>query len=284
MYILGGSSAKSVTTNLAKMMKQPIAKTVHKRFPDDEFYVRILDNLKGKDVVIVQTTYPDEKIIELLLLQDAVYEAGAEHVTVAIPYFGYSRQDKKFLNGEPISARAIAEHINLRADKIIMVDPHKEHIIKFFKTPGKSCSAIPEIAQYLKHKHIDFILAPDKGAKERAKEAASILCCEYDYLEKTRIDGATVKIQPKNLDIQGKKIAIVDDIISTGGTMATSVKELKKQGANQVLVACTHGLFIRGAKKKLLSAGCDEIIATDTIENEFSKVTVAPCIAKEVES
>jgi ribose-phosphate pyrophosphokinase len=280
MYILGGTSAKTIAGNLAAALQQPLLQVTYKRFPDDEFYIRVLDPIEGEDVLLVQTAYPDTKIIELLIMQDAVHDAGAKKIMVVLPYFGYSRQDKKFEEGEAISARAIAQHISLHADAVITVDPHKEHILNFFSVPAYSCSAIPTIALYLKEKNIDFILAPDKGAKDRAQEAAMLIHCEYDYLEKTRIDGTTVKITPKKLDARGKHVAIIDDIISTGGTMANSIKELKKQGAKSVSVACTHGLFVGGAKEKLLSAGCDEIIATDTIENEFSKVSAAPCIAE----
>jgi len=280
MYILGGTSAQSIATNLANRLRQPLAHTTYKRFPDDEFYVRLHDDIAGQDVLIVQTAYPDSKIIELLLIQDAVHDAGAKKITVILPYFGYSRQDKKFEEGEAISAKAIAQHISLHADCVITVDPHKEHILRFFTVPAYSCSAVRTIAQYLKGKHIDFILAPDKGARERAKEAAALIDCEYDYLEKTRIDGTTVKITPKKLDARDKHVAIIDDIISTGGTMANSIKELKKQGAKSVYVACTHGLFAGGAKEKLLSANCDEIISTDTIETEFSKVSAAGTIAE----
>jgi ribose-phosphate pyrophosphokinase len=280
MYILGGTSAKNVAANLATRLQQPLLHTIYKRFPDDEFYVRILDDIAGQDVMIVQTAYPDPKIIELFLIQDAVHDAGAKKITVILPYFGYSRQDKKFEEGEAISARAIAQHISLHADCVITVDPHKEHILKFFTVPAYSCSAVSTIAQYLKGKNIDFVLAPDKGAKERAREAAAHINCEYDYLEKTRIDGTTVKITPKELDARGKHVAIIDDIISTGGTMANSIKELKKQGAKTVSVACSHGLFIGDAKEKLLTADCDEIISTDTIETEFSKISAAECIAE----
>ena len=280
MFILGGTSARTIAEDISKELQQPLIEVTYKRFPDDEFYVRILDDVKGEDVLIVQTTYPDTKIVELLLMQDAVYEAGANEITVALPYFGYSRQDKKFEDGEPISARAIAEHISLHADRIITADPHKEHLLNFFNVPAYSCSAVVEIAKYLKEKDVDFVLAPDKGAKKRAQQAAGIIDCEYDYMEKTRIDGTTIKIKPKNLDAKNKNVAIIDDIISTGGTMAKSIRELKKQGAKKVSVACTHGLFVGGAKEKLLSAGCDEIISTDTIEDEFSKVKTAPCIAE----
>jgi ribose-phosphate pyrophosphokinase len=280
MYILGGTSAKTVAGNLATTLHQPLLQVTYKRFPDDEFYVRVLEPIDGEDVLLVQTAYPDPKIVELLIMQDAVHDAGAKRIIVVLPYFGYSRQDKKFEEGEAISARAIAQHISLHADSVITVDPHKEYILKFFTIPAYSCSAVSSIAQYLKEKNIDFVLAPDKGAKDRAKEAASIINCEYDYLEKTRIDGTTVKITPKELDARGRHVAIIDDIISTGGTMANSIKELKKQGAKSVSVACTHGLFVGAAKEKLLSAGCDDIISTDTIENEFSKVSAAQCIAE----
>jgi len=280
MYILGGTSVKNVARNLANKIQQPLLQAIYKRFPDDEFYVRVLEDISGEDVLIVQTAYPDPKIIELLLMQDAVHDAGAKKITVVLPYFGYSRQDKRFEEGEAISARTVAQHISIHADCVITVDPHKEHILKFFSVPAYSCSAVSTIAQYLKEKNIDFVLAPDKGAKERAKEAATLIDCEYDYLEKTRIDGTTVKITPKKLDAHGKHVAIIDDIISTGGTMANSIKELKKQGAKTVSIACTHGLFVDGAKEKLLSADCDEIISTDTIETEFSKVSAADCIAE----
>jgi ribose-phosphate pyrophosphokinase len=280
MFVLGGTSAKNVARNLANKIQQPLLQATYKRFPDDEFYVRLLDDISGEDVLVVQTAYPDPKIVELLLMQDAVHDAGAKKITVVLPYFGYSRQDEKFEEGEAISSRAVAQHISMHADCVITVDPHKEHILKFFMVPAYSCSAVSTIAQYLKEKNIDFILAPDKGAKDRAKEAATLIDCEYDYLEKTRIDGTTVKITPKKLDARGKHVAIIDDIISTGGTMANSIKELKKQGAATVSVACTHGLFVGGAKEKLLSADCDEIISTDTIETEFSKVSAADCIAE----
>ncbi len=280
MYILGGTSATSLATVLSRTLNQPLLKTTFKRFPDDEFYIRLEEPIEGEDVLIVQTAYPDAKIVELLIMQDAVCEAGAKRISVILPYFGYSRQDKKFEEGEAISARAIAEHISIHADEVITVDPHKEHILEFFTTPARSCSAVPQIAEYLKGKNIDLVLAPDMGAKDRALQAATLMGCESDYLEKTRIDGTTVKIHPKSLNVHGKTVAIVDDIISTGGTMANSIKELKHQGAKKIYVACTHGLFAGQAKEKLTSAGCDEIIATDTIESEFSKVSVAPSLAQ----
>jgi len=280
MYIISGTASKTVAEDLSRELKAPLAEMISKRFPDNEMYIQIIDKIAGEHVVIVQTTYPDPNIVELFLLQNAVEEANAKKITVVIPYFGYARQDTKFKEGEPISAKAIANLVSLSADKVITVDPHKEHILDFFSTSAVSCSAVPELSKYLKQKNIDMVLAPDKGALERAKQAAKIIGCDFDYMEKTRIDGTTIKIKPKNLDAKNKNVAIIDDIISTGGTMAKSIKELKKFGAKKVFVSCTHGLFAGDAIKKLTSAGCDEIISTDTIASSYSKVKIAPCVSE----
>jgi len=280
MYIISGTASKTVAEDISKELNVPLAEIISKRFPDNEMYIQITDDIANEDIVIVQTTYPDPNIIELFLLQNAVEESNAKSITVVIPYFGYARQDTKFKEGEPISAKALANLISLSADKVITVDPHKEHILDFFSTTALSCTAVPELAKYLKNKKIDMVLAPDKGALERAKQASKIIDCDFDYMEKKRIDGNTIEIKPKSLDAKNKNVAIIDDIISTGGTMAKSIKELKKYGAKKVFVSCTHGLFAGEAIKKLTYAGCDEIISTDTIVSKFSKVKIAPCIAK----
>ncbi len=280
MKIIEGSASKKISNDLSKVLNVSVVKLERKRFPDGELYVRLMDDVSDEDVIIVQTTFPDEKIIELFLLMDAVKEAKANSITVVAPYFGYARQDQKFKDGEPISARAIAKLISLNTDFFVTVDPHKEYILDFFDCEAKSCSAVSAIAEHLKTKDVDMILAPDKGALNRAKKAASIIGCDFDYMEKTRIDGETVEIKPKNLDAKNKNVAIVDDIISTGGTMAKSIQQLKKNGANKVFAACTHGLFAKNAVEKLKSNGCDEIISTDTIENDFSIVKTATVMKK----
>lgn len=279
MYIITGTASYTVAEELSNILNIARTNTISKRFPDKEFYVRIIDKIKNQHVIIVQTTYPDPNLVELFLLQNAAKEAGAKKITVVIPYYGYARQDTLFQEGEAISAKAIAELISINADMIITVDPHKEHILDFFSTNAKSCTAVPEIANYLKQKKLDLILAPDKGALNRAKQASNIIGCDFDYMEKTRIDGTTVEIKPKTLDVKNKNVAIIDDIISTGGTMAKSIKELKCQGAKKVYVSCTHGLFAGDAIKKLSISGCDEIIATDTIYSNYSTVHVASSIA-----
>jgi len=278
MKLIAGSASQPLSEKISTALKIPIIETQTKRFPDGELYIRILENIENEEVTIIQTTYPDENIIELFLLLDAVKRAKAKTITVVIPYFGYARQDKQFKNGEPISAAALARLISTLADNIITVDPHKEHILDFFTIPAKSVSAVKPIATYLKGKQIDLVLAPDHGALDRAKKAADHLQCDVDYLEKTRLDGSTISINPKNLEVNGKTVAIIDDIISTGGTMAEAIKQLHSQDVKKIYVACTHGLFAGSAIKKLQEAGCEEIIATDTIQTQFSTVSVSSAL------
>lgn len=281
MYLIGGTASQTTAHDLAQLLDQPIATTTIKRFPDKEAYIRIEEDIKNEHVVIVQTTYPDENIIELFLLQAAVASEGAKKITIIAPYYGYGRQDQQFNPGEPISAQTIAHHIQLHADEFITVDPHKQYILDFFDIPTTSCSAIPEIAKYLiKKESIDLVLAPDKGAMKGAKQTAQHIGCPYDFLEKTRIDGTTVEMKPKNLDVKNQNVVILDDIISTGGTMAKAIQQLNQQGAQQVIAACTHGLFIKDAVTKMQKAGVKKIIATDTIQNKYAKVNIAPALAQ----
>ena len=278
MFLIGGTASLSIAEDLSLQSNIPIAETIIHRFPDGELYVRIKEKIENQEIIIIQTTYPDKNIIELFLLLDACKRANVKKITVIIPYFGYARQDKQFKPGEPISAEALATLICVNADEIITIDPHKEHIKGFFSVPTKSVTAVPTLASYLKNKNIDVVLAPDEGALKRAKETAKILNCEVDYLEKKRIDGNTITIKPKKLEVKNKTIAIIDDIISTGGTMAAAITELKKQKAAKVHVVCTHGLFAGTAIEKLKKAQCDEIISTETIKSAYSKIKITPVL------
>lgn len=278
MKIIAGSASQTLSKTFSTICNMPLVHIQTKRFPDKELYIRILDNIENEEVIVIQTTYPDENIIELVLLLDAVKRSGAAHITVVIPYFGYARQDKQFKKGEPVSAAALARLISTLADKIITIDPHKKHILDFFSIPAFETTAIPAIATYLASKHIDLVLAPDHGALDKATLAADQLACDVDYLEKTRIDGNTISIAPKNLEVRGRTVAIIDDIISTGGTMAEAIKQLHRQEADMIYVACSHGLFAGTAVDTLQNARCKEIISTDTIQTQFSTVSVAPIL------
>jgi ribose-phosphate pyrophosphokinase len=274
MKIVGGSSSKVLSKRLAKEVDADLADVSIKRFPDKECYVRIMDDLSNENVVLIQNTWPDENIVEFFLLADAIKEFKVKKLTAVIPYFGYARQDKKFNPGEPISVRALIKRLQIGVDKIITVDIHDENVLKWFDIPNINVSGMPAIGEYLKNLNPDIVIAPDDGALEKAKNVADIVGCSYDYLDKKRIDAEHVEMIPKNLDVKNKNVAIVDDIISTGGTIITATKNLKKQGAKNVYACCTHGLFASNALGKLQRV-CDKIVSTDTIENRANIVSVA---------
>lgn len=278
MIIVGGTASNALSKELAKQSGAKLAEVESKRFPDGEFYSRILSDLTGEDVAIVQTTYPDEKMVELFILQDAVRDFKINSLTTVVPYYGYARQDKKFLDGEAISARVIAKLVQLQSDAFITVDIHAPKILEWFDIPAHDVSVMPAVGEFLKDYGVDLVLAPDKGALARAEATASVLGCDWDHLEKTRIDGETVKMAPKNLGVDGKVVAIVDDIIATGGTIVKATETLREQGAKKIYAACAHGLYTKNALDRL-GPVCDEVFSADTIENPTSKISAAGAIA-----
>jgi len=172
----------------------------------------------------------------------------------------------------------MARHISLGVDRVITVDLHAPSILQWFSVPAEDVSGMPALAAFLGKEGVDMVLSPDKGAVERARTVAGILGCPWDHMEKTRLDGETVVMNTKSLDVGGKMVAIVDDIIATGGTMMTAAEHLRKQGAAKVIAACTHGLYTGNALPRLEKA-FDKVISTDTLETETSVTSVAGEIA-----
>ena len=279
MIVVGGSASQKLSASLAKATNAKLAKVEIKRFPDGECYVRIDEQLKGQHVVVVQTTYPDPNLVELFILLDAAREMGPAKITTVVPYFGYARQDKKFKDGEAISARAFVKLINSCTDEFVSVDIHAPKILTNFTIPNTNVSVMKSFGEFFKDKGVNLVLAPDKGALDRANTVATVLKCPWDHLEKTRIDGSTVKMAPKALDAKGKIVAIVDDIIATGGTIIKATEALKAQGALKVFAACAHGLYTSNALDRLTPV-CDAVYSADTLENPTSKVSAATAIAE----
>ena len=279
MKVVSGSASISLARGIAKDLPASVVDVAFERhpggFPDGERYVRLLASVAGDHTVLVQTTHPDSMIVEFLLLADAIRDAGARRITAVVPYFGYGRQDKRFLEGEAISAKTIAKHIAVDCDELLtMAIPANPEIVRTFPLPTKEVSGMPAIGRYLKGAKIDAVLAPDQGALRLAEEASTIAGVPFDSLVKKRIDSYTVEIGAKALAVKGKSVGIVDDVISTGGTIAMAAKELRAQGAKRVIAACVHGLFVDKAEENLKA--CDDVIATDTIQSKFTKVSVAP--------
>jgi ribose-phosphate pyrophosphokinase len=262
---------------------------VHRLFPDGESYIRITTPLKGETVVIVQTTFPDpdKSLLQLFLMVDAIRDAGAKEVICVVPYFAYARQDKKFLEGEALSLKTIAKLLGAsEVDQLIVVDAHEEKALgEFCDEAGvqvTNLSAIPDLANYLKMNGFDgaFSLSPDEGAINLAESAGAVLGGEVSFFTKER-DRHTGEIEMvvKDIAVRGMNVVVFDDIVSSGGTTARAVKGLKKLEAGRVAAACSHGLFMGGAREKILEAGADVLVATDTIQTPMSLVSVSGLIA-----
>jgi ribose-phosphate pyrophosphokinase len=279
MKIIGGTGSKQLANRVAKLTGLELAGVELKRFPDKECYVRVKEDLSNEVVVIIQPTYPDKNLTELLFLQSALSQANPARIITIIPYYAYARQDKIFKPGELLSAQTVAELLQESLDEVMVLNPHKPWIADFFDKPVKILSASSVIADYLKSKQIDLVIGPDKNASKLAQEIARPIKCEWDWLEKERISSKEVVLGKKEVNAKGKRVAIVDDIISTGGTLAKAIGLLKGEGAREVLACCVHGLFIGKAIEKLKDAGCGEVISTDTVESKYSKISVAKTIA-----
>lgn len=277
MIVVGGTGSQKLSSALVECSGWKMASVEIRRFPDKECYVKLNDNLDGEDVVLVQSSYPDDNIIELFLLQDAISGFDISSLTTIVPYFGYARQDKGFKDGEAVSARNMAQHVGLISDKIYTIDIHNISMMDAFGKPASNISGMKPIGEYLAAEGVDAVVSPDAGSKFRASVAAEAAGCDWDFLEKTRLDGSTVEIKPKSLDVEGKCVAIVDDIIATGGTIIKAAEQLRIHGAKRVIAACTHGLYTGDAIPKLEQA-CDLLISTDTLETNTSKISMASVI------
>ncbi len=278
MKVVGGSASVPLARAIARELSAGLVDVGFEKhpggFPDGERYVRLLGSIAGDHVVLVQTTHPDPNVVELLLLADAIRDAGARRLTAVVPYFGYGRQDKRFLDGEAVSAKTIAKHIAVDADELLTATIHNPDILSMFPIRTREVSGVPALGRYLRQADVDLLLAPDDNAVRLVKEAASIAGKPFDHLDKERIDSYNVRVAHKDLAVKRKSVGIVDDVISTGGTIATAARELKAQGARRVIAACVHGLFVGKAEANLKV--CDEVVSTDTVVSAHTKVSVAP--------
>ncbi len=277
MKILGGPASQLLASRTARALGTEPVLCEFNRFPDGELYLRIADEIENEKVTIIQSTPTDSDLVSLLQLIDAC--EGAKELNVVIPYMGYARQDKKFKSGEPISARAVARSLN--ADRIFTVNIHEKSVLEHFLAPAKNLDAAKLLGEYIAGFGLEnpILVAPDEGAEGLVKNVSSGPGLDHDHLQKTRLSGDTVIIKTKSVDVTGRHVVLVDDMIATGGTMAESIRMLRDQGAVDVHLVCVHPVLARNAVLRLFNAGVKDIISTDTLEKAESRISVAPLIA-----
>ncbi|OKY77613.1 MAG: Phosphoribosylpyrophosphate synthetase PrsA [Candidatus Methanohalarchaeum thermophilum] len=275
MKLVCGKASQYLGPMIAGELGLELVETEFKVFPDGEQYLRLGEEV-DESCIVVQTIFSDSDFFNLLLILDAL-EGNAEKLVV--PYFGYARQDKKFNEGEAVSARVIANAVDRYISEVVTIDVHDEGISRFFNSDFVNLTAFREISR-----EIDLtdplVIAPDGGAEELASTVAEELGTDYDYLVKDRKSETEVSIQPKKLEVKGRDVVLVDDIVSTGGTMSEAISMLKDQGAGKIDVAVTHSVFARNALSRLYFNGANKVISTNTIEKSISSVDVSPVVAE----
>jgi ribose-phosphate pyrophosphokinase len=278
--IIAGPSSQLLAGRVAAILGDELALSEYKAFPDGESYTQLVSDLPD-EVAIIQSTPTDRDVTCLMQLLDV---CRGKKISMVIPYLGYARQDKVFKPGEPVTARAVAGALSSFLDensKVYVVNIHAQSVLSHFRPQATNLDATPLLADKIKEMGLEdpVIISPDKGAVAMARTAARHLGAQFDHLEKTRLSGTEVSMAPKEIDAKGRDIVIVDDMIATGGTMATAIAMLKKQGARRVFLASVHPVLTGNAVIKLYRSGVEAVLATDTLEKGVSTVSVAPLIA-----
>ena len=291
MIVLGGSSSGDLAKNVANLLGVASGKLEIKRFPDGEKYLRVLDEVKDEHVIVIQSMprTPDDCLFEYLLLVDTLKDLGAKRVTSFIPYFAYARQDERFKPGEALSFKTVSKLIeSVGTDEIFTIDMHQHRVLKsseVFTIPSQNLSAMPLLAEYVRKEGKvtnPLVIGPDVEAEHWAKLAAAWLHTEYDVFEKKRFAADKVEMRPRRSNAKDRDVLIVDDIISTGGTMIEAAKILFMQGAKRIEIACTHPILASDALNRIKAVGILNVIGTDTVPGPISYVSVAPLIADSV--
>ncbi|MCD6428387.1 MAG: ribose-phosphate pyrophosphokinase [Desulfurococcales archaeon] len=279
--IISLPASLGIGEKLSEILGMEHASVDYKIFPDGESYVRLPVSVEGEEVILVQTTYPsqDKRLIELLLAIDAAVSHGASSISAIIPYMAYARQDKVFIKGEAVSIRTLLRALRSAGlDRIYVIDIHKEDSLKFFGGPAYNIDPVPLFAKVLRNEFSKpVVIAPDLGAEKKAKSLAALLNTEFVVIKKHR-DRRTGEVShelPKALDVRHRDAVIIDDIISTGGTVAKIAKYLKSLNARKVLVVASHGLFVKNALEKLKSSGVDRIYVLRTVDISVSSEFVS---------
>jgi len=294
LKLLGGSANPDLSARISAELGVPLTDTRMRRFADGEINVKIEDSMRGHDVFVIQPTCPpvNEHLMELFIILDALRRASAGRVTAVIPYYGYARKERKTQPREPITAKLVANFITLAgADRLLLLDLHAEAIEGFFDVPTDHLSPFRIFAERLRDMNLHnlTVVAPDAGGGRRAEAVANQLQAPIAFGYKRRPEEDQSEVIAVSGDVKGRDCVIVEDIITTGGTISKLAESLRNQGATKVLVAATHPVLTGNAVDRLRKAKIDDVIVTDSVpiaaENLGPPITVlsvAPLLAEAI--
>jgi ribose-phosphate pyrophosphokinase len=271
LSVVAGSANPDLGEAVARELQTKLAATTIDRFPDGECHVTLEAGIRGHDVYLVQPTGPhvDEHLMELLLLADAARRGGAARVTAVVPYFAYARQDRRTEAAESIGARVVADSLAAAGiDRVVVVDPHTAALEAMFAVPVDCLSGVPVLAAALQPlaPANAVVVAPDLGAVKLAERYAAALDLPVVVVRKTRLSATSVRADELVGAVEGRVPIVVDDMISTGGTLCAAIDSLLRQGCQpSLLVAATHGLLVEPAVERLRDLPIERLIVTDTL-------------------
>ena len=272
MKLFAGNSNETLAELVTSYLDIPLGKANVRRFADQEIFVEILENVRGEDCFILQSTsYPaNDNLMELLIMIDALRRASAKRITAVLPYFGYARQDRKPGPRAPISAKLVANLITeAGADRVLTLDLHAAQIQGFFDIPTDNLFAVPVLSRDAKeHLNIEnvMVVSPDVGGVVRARALAKRLDSLLAIVDKRRDKPGESEVMNVIGDVEGKDCILIDDIIDSGGTLCNAAEALLEKGATSVTAYITHGVLSGGAVARITSSKLKELVITDSIE------------------
>ncbi|MGH2718926.1 MAG: ribose-phosphate diphosphokinase [Actinomycetota bacterium] len=297
--LYAGTSNLPLTKEIANHLGMALGEVTINRFASGEIYVRFHESARGTDAFVIQThcTPVNEMIMEMLLMIDALKRASAKRIIAVIPFFGYGRQDRKSLAREPISARLVADLLQVAgADRVLSVDLHSGQIQGFFDIPVDHLTALPILADYLEQNHLEnlVVVAPDAGRVRVAEKYSLHLGVNLALMHKRRMPEGKGAAAAEVLDVVGdvrdKRCLVVDDMIDTAGTLISAVNKLKEAGASEVIAAATHAVFSGNAIQRITDSALAEVIVTnsmplpDPLPEKVKVVSIAPIIASTIQA
>ncbi len=286
--IIGGRASEDLAKKIAIKLKGKYLRSDLRIFPDGESKITVSGKPKNGKIVVVQSTYPpvDSNLIHALSLVTKAKKYSSQ-VYAVVPYLGYARQDKEFLPGEVVTMSVVAKMFQAAgATKVIVVDIHSKMALNHFKIQATNVSAISELVKYFKKLKLKdpLVVSPDLGGIERARYFARLFGTRFIALKKHR-DRKTGKVEIRSANqkqVIGRDLILVDDMISTGGSIVKAAEFLKKQKCRNIYAACTHALLIGDAEKRIRKAGISKIVSTNTIPGKTGIVDVSPIISKAI--
>ena len=293
MILISLSEFSNILNKISSLTSYPVTYLDERRFPDGELLIKARkpDEIVDNEVILFHKLYPEQnkRFLELVQALDLISDYSPREITLIIPYLIYARQDKRFLDGECISLKALLKVISsFNVTKLITFDVHNEEAVKKYSNfTFRDISALPEITDYVRdqifHGEEFMLISPDLGGVKRVRSIAEKLNLQYDYLvkERDKVTGV-VRYKDISLDLKGLNVLVLDDIIATGGTVIGAGVFLKNAGAKKIVVGATHLLLLNNADRKILEAGFSEIVGSNTINTPYSKIEVEKLIAKEI--